>query len=216
MQEEEKDRIKKAFLKRLGVQFTSNVGKAADQKRYLAEVSRQVSKFSTPVLERAVDLILQQSKSVRWPAVAVLYKACVVARAEIEPETAATTQRRRAIKPGRLPEPVAIEIALKSDHLSTLKAVEGGWHGRFIDYVREHRALPDAQEQERLCLETVEKWREWEQSEAATVPGSIVVRSMHCLAAKRANLAADINRIFIELQERGALDGKAQDEEASF
>jgi len=209
MDSEEKKRIREVFLIRLSVQFRKPASETETaHKRWLLEVSRQVSKFPTPVLERAADLILQREKSVRWPAISTLFQACVEARNELDPDRPVKSTGTR--KPGRLPEPVAIEIALKADRALTLNAVEGGWHGRLIDHVREHRALPDEQGQERLYQETVTAWKALQTSNASQAPGSIVNRSLQCLASKRARLAEDIFQIHRQLQDKGAYDAKAE------
>lgn len=216
MHPDEKDRIRKAFLNRLATQFTRSVADTeAAHKRYLLEVARQVSPFSNAVLDRAVDLILQRVKTTRWPPIATLYEACLAARNELEPQ-----ERARSVSPrreaGRLPERIAIEIALRADCLLVSNAVEGGWHPRLIDFVRDNRRMPEQAEQESLVLATQAGRRQLETMEGAQVAGSFVNYGLWCLQEKRQSLMETIRKTYLELEAKGAFHGEAQDEEASF
>ncbi len=136
--------VKTHFINRLKGVFKRAPG--SDEHQYLRTIKSALEKYPPDILHEAAQRIVESATTQTYPLPAVCIQTVQTIQAE---RRALEREKETSAKPASrtydhwLPDNVAIEIAITQNRDLIRRAMRDDWHVPLIDYVREHRELPD-------------------------------------------------------------------------
>lgn len=119
----------------------------ADGEGYFKLLKERLARFEPVDLEAASAAIADSAETQTWPALSVCIRFCEEAKARREAEGKTPLRGRYdGDESGKMPEDAAMRILAADAESLALAACDGDWIAGLIDFVREHRKIPQGRE----------------------------------------------------------------------
>lgn len=148
-----KNKVRDIFIRLLSANFSKTPG--SSDRAYFKLLVKELGDYSEKTLKDAATKILREKRGQTWPVISVCIAACEAVRPQPKAEAKSGRKARAMGKPGFSDE-VAVRILVGHDAQQALEAVLSGWHGPLVDFVREHKRVPDEAETEALIVQQME------------------------------------------------------------
>ncbi|MCK7615196.1 hypothetical protein [Roseibium sediminicola] len=118
----------------------------ADETAYLKLLKEKLSRFDERDLAAAADHFAVNADSQTWPQLSACLRVCEEVRVKREATEKPNVPLPLEREVMRMPEDAALRILAAEGEALALKACDGDWIVSLVEFVQEHKRLPDDRE----------------------------------------------------------------------